>query len=832
MLGAIYEFCPFVTQVSGYVRMIIVWMFGHKHAHGDTVFRYPTLKDMQALLWLANNARDPAVIDCSYQALAGLHRPPESSLDIGPVALSKSDPNDHLPPIIPLQLDEETTLKSLLSIMIDRYEKLTTGSLHLINNPEMSAARYLNAILALAAHIRRLPDQRTAADGFGRNENGDIALSNMEPGMDSANTGLPISLSKLLTMTESLWNSDELRFRADTYASLLAAGFEIVQLVIASHFSKPTSRNRRPSDGGSFAETRSMESKDAHIIDVTPPDLNSYQEHKLHDIRAYYSRWLVRVSTLLCLHANNQITIGSWQLNKLLRSVAAAAGIDILNPPGSISTHHPQNEVSSHQTYRFVVPFGEGRDYTIRSDDLRMGPLGSLVDLLRKRPGSKDESMITTCYAALEAYAALAPVLLQQVLGLSRPELAAAFSRDNWTDAPTTDIAGMRYIAMRQALLTARYLALSRTTSRRHFKFAADVFDLMDVCMDGDDTTSFQNGSYLALAHYNNELVPILELIGQDDANLELVPGGMKFDLTNIAQVWVDNRHVTPLEYSSTPNCWPPLIRMLEKAKLPTTGVNRMLQAMIRRLRSAETSGRETVAPWDQTPAIQYLYCFTHTPYVLASLAQTGSHKKYTKAVVMGITQIVHLAAGNDPGLIVDPVELRSDAVPGFLDAASLVTKYCSGVADRNKMLLEFLVDVSQLLKIAAGDSASRQFLAQHSAVLDMWGALRRIEGDESALQLATQLRAAGEQLGINFQDRKSRRSKKAKTRAAKKRYSSSDDSSGEGSGSEEEEASEDFQSKEAGTTDDDASDEEGVSNEEGSSSSSDSSSESDDDSS
>jgi hypothetical protein len=34
-----------------------------------------SVKDIQALLWLAHNARDPTVVGCSYQALAGLHRP-------------------------------------------------------------------------------------------------------------------------------------------------------------------------------------------------------------------------------------------------------------------------------------------------------------------------------------------------------------------------------------------------------------------------------------------------------------------------------------------------------------------------------------------------------------------------------------------------------------------------------------------------------------------------------------------------------------------------------------------------------------------------------------
>ncbi|KAG8792770.1 hypothetical protein FRC12_004924 [Ceratobasidium sp. 428] len=101
MLGAIYDHCPFVTQVSGYVRMAIVALFGRKHADGNPVSKYPTLRDLQALLWLTNNARDPAVTDCSYQALAGLHRPPEDVYGVGQMNRSDADLVDDSIPVIP-----------------------------------------------------------------------------------------------------------------------------------------------------------------------------------------------------------------------------------------------------------------------------------------------------------------------------------------------------------------------------------------------------------------------------------------------------------------------------------------------------------------------------------------------------------------------------------------------------------------------------------------------------------------------------------------------------------------------------------------------------------
>lgn len=79
LFGAIYEFCPFVTQISAYIRSVLIFYAKEwvaetggiskrdKHPHDDT-----TDEDLHALLWLAENARDPPAGDCSYQALAGL----------------------------------------------------------------------------------------------------------------------------------------------------------------------------------------------------------------------------------------------------------------------------------------------------------------------------------------------------------------------------------------------------------------------------------------------------------------------------------------------------------------------------------------------------------------------------------------------------------------------------------------------------------------------------------------------------------------------------------------------------------------------------------------
>ncbi|KAG8792769.1 hypothetical protein FRC12_004923 [Ceratobasidium sp. 428] len=618
----------------------------------------------------------------------------------------------------------------------------------------MSVARYLNAILALAAHIRYLPRGARTVQNLNNSEEGALTLLDESLIPVNIDTGLPISPFKLLAMTESLWANDRPRFSADTYASLLVAGVEIMQLVVSTHFGNYSQirKHYQKTTERSSIKPHATAIKGAHVIDSSPPNKNSDSSNRLSDLRAHYSRWLIRVSTMICLHANSEITIGTRQLDKLLHSLTVAAGIDLLNPLEHTSTHHPQSEVPGQRAYRFIVPFGKDRRYTIQSDDLRMGPLGSILDLLRMRPGLKDESFISTQRAALVAYAALAPVLMQQVLGSSREELQIALDIDSLPSASRSGLSGTRYTAMRQTLITARYLAHSRMKNPLYAKYALDVFRLMDACVAADDaSSSFEFGALLALARHSDDIIPMLEFAGESDKNLKLLPRRLQYILMDIAQLVVEGQYISPLEHTFTPSCYPPLLRMIKSAKYPSDGVKDVLQAMIRRMRSGDSSNHDADSPRDRIPPIQFLFCFTHEPLAFTLLAHAGTQRQYVKPVVTFITQVVHLAANRDPALTVDPVELRPPAVRGFLDAVSVVAKYCSGVSDKSQMLMEFFDDAFTLLKVASEDTTSKEVLVNHIASQDMWDALNRVKGDSTTLEMAKTLQNVGERLGMTF---------------------------------------------------------------------------------
>ncbi|KAG8707449.1 hypothetical protein FRC08_000486, partial [Ceratobasidium sp. 394] len=76
--GATYSACPFKTQLSKYLSALIPPAFKDTSGSEDSqnvasTGMETTNDELQALLWLMQNARDPAVCDCACQALVGLH---------------------------------------------------------------------------------------------------------------------------------------------------------------------------------------------------------------------------------------------------------------------------------------------------------------------------------------------------------------------------------------------------------------------------------------------------------------------------------------------------------------------------------------------------------------------------------------------------------------------------------------------------------------------------------------------------------------------------------------------------------------------------------------
>ncbi|KAG9120242.1 hypothetical protein FRC07_004348 [Ceratobasidium sp. 392] len=731
LLGICYEFCPFMTQLSGYIRHAITNLFNQTRIHqGQGSSKHPTLKDMEAILWLANNARNPAVVECSYQALAGLYQPIDAN----------SDTENSNKPCMTGHLGGGNTLKPLLAVVVSRFEQCTVSLIHLNCDPEMPINRYLHAIMALASHIRYLPgdDQR-------------VNLCQCTPEEDTMHsephTGYSIIASQFLKTTMSLWRHDGLGFSANICASLLVAEMEIMQLV-----EKP----RQLNDGSNHLQLLGNQPTPAtpdHVaIPLVPLGPNSFLATGQKELTDYCHLWPARVSILLSLHARNQITVETTHLKDLLCSLNQAASCDVLNPPEFASAHYTHNQEHTRQNYCSPGLVTDAGSIMMQSDSQYSEPLGSLVRLLDNRLIPHEVPLVQMCLCALNAYSAWAPIVLQQALGFDRTELRDAFDINKLCQGAVIDIAGVRNIAMRQALLTIRFMGISETTDSNHFKLVEDVFSLMANCLSQDRASGSEVGSHIVLAQHSDELVPILQFVGASDSNMSLLSTSSIRHLINLARFRVAEWDVTPCQYSLTPKCFPPLIRMIGLGGLSSKEAEEMLQAMIGRMLLGDDHFRQKPnVIWSKVPAIDYLRCFIHEALGFSSLAIIGSQEKYEKAVVAAVVEITNLAAGHHPGLAINRVELVSSAVPGFLAALILVAQYYSKTLEDQGTFVDFSNNAIDLLEAASEDVTSKKLMSKSRAMQNLWGALHLISENPTAQDVAGRLYKVGQGTEVEF---------------------------------------------------------------------------------
>jgi hypothetical protein len=495
------------------------------------------------------------------------------------------------------------------------------------------------------------------------------------------------------------------------------------------------------------AETKSvvsarlpMTDKTAHVIDIHQVSSHSNLEDRIASLRACYSRLVLRISQLLWLHTSQKISIEPYYIHSLLNSIHTTARASVLHPFGSISTHHPQTNSSGIGQYRFIIPVPRDTLYTVRSDDLNGSPLGSLIAILRMRPSIKEELLLQTRMAALFAFSALAPVLLQQHLGISRAELLDVLNFKTWPHTPPGDMQGIRYIAVRQMLLVLRYMGRCLPAAAPHLDFFYAVTELIFDYVAEDNKEPGYEGPRLAIAHNCGDLIPLLEFAGASESNLSMLTNNMMFNLIDTTRLTITSEGITPCDTLLTPSCFPPLIRMIGLTTNLDTSAEQLLQAIVRRMRRRDSDPQQKDIPWNNIPSIDYLHRFTRTDQGFAALADSARNEDYVEVVTSAIADITRLAAGQDLASVVSPIELCTPAVPGFLEVISTMAKYCSGVKDRDSMLLGFSKDALDLVAVALKDEESKEHIIAHSAYHDLGSALQAVEDLDAAKALTDRL--------------------------------------------------------------------------------------------
>ncbi|KAG8730044.1 hypothetical protein FRC12_020544 [Ceratobasidium sp. 428] len=481
---------------------------------------------------------------------------------------------------------------------------------------------------------------------------------------------------------------------------------------------------------------------------MTPLGTTSRSDADLYDLRAQYSRALTRASTLIWFHTQSKAATGSVSLNRLLNALHTAASCDALNPAASLSTHHPQSAANDSNQFQFVMPYNASSWYYFNPSDLSGGLLGDLTALLRMSPKGQEESALQTRVLAVRAFSALAPVLMQQTLGVDRQELRSHFDFTTWSDAAKLDMNAVRYAASRQALELVRFISPYLDTHSGHITQCCNSLRVI-----GDYLTEHQEQGYsalLAMAHSGDGIIPLIEFSASSEENYAIVAPKAAFLLIDQVRL-----HLEPgLALCNTlfpPSCFSPLIRIIEHASNDAQSVQELLQLMVQRIRDQKPQPFEQLdVARPLIPGIEYLHRFTHTAGGFSALVSAGLEKKHTEVVVTNAAQFIRLAAGNDAEYTVNDVELLPDAVPGFLDAVSMVSNFCSGKPDQDGLLLDFSQDVFRLLTVILRDTASKEMVVQRSSYHDWFSALKAVKENAVALELLQKVEALGLELGVD----------------------------------------------------------------------------------
>lgn len=552
----------------------------------------------------------------------------------------------------------------------------------------------------------------------------------------------------VLSLLETLWSNNNPPFSANSYASVLTAQVELLSLAASSQI-RGSRLPTRPTPGAPFSALAGLMTinRVANVIDIPMANPGPFQHEQLTELRASYSRSLCRISYLLWLYSERRIRIDTGTLCEMLYAVRTAAASENLNPHDSVSTHHQQRNAKISSSFRIAVPVVGAKTLHYDIEDFYMGPLGSLIDLLRMKQDLAGESLLRTRTAAVKAFSAIAPVLLQQVLQLDRAELRREFDFRPWPGLSTFDAKGVWYVAVRQMLLTLRYLGPRILESVEYPTFCLHALNLIFDYVAEDKESGYE-GPRRGIADGGENLVPLLELMGTNEAALEKLSHSAMFYI--IDMVYVDI--VTDLKLSHTtltPICFPPIIRIFKHANVGGDIVAVILNSMLSRIRDSEALARKKGSRWNHLPPLEYLKCFTQTDKGFSALADAAGYESHLEAVATAATEFTHIAAGRDQGFEVVSIELHTSAVPGFLDVVSFVADHCSGNTERQSMLLEFSQNAVDLLEIASKDEESREIITQHPGCNKLCSALKAIGEDIIAHERLEQAKRFKDELGI-----------------------------------------------------------------------------------
>ncbi|CAE7111673.1 unnamed protein product [Rhizoctonia solani] len=682
LLGTLIPFCPFVTEISRYLRQVLgIWLgkwlqlqqiddrFAERQS-GAT-----TLADIRAVSWLAENAQDPMVIDCSYQALAGIR-----------LSSEVADPNE--------RLGNETkewykSLKPMFPALLSRFDATIRKGREIASTRGANLARFARAMVELSAFLdkNRQDTQSPNHDGKSKSRFRDGIRPKLESLAFYSSPSLSIVIPRMeqaLGALDGAWRDEHPPFSADSYACLTAAELRLVASNSVLSYAPAQPDTPAPSPAPDTT------------IDITPP---SRERLPLQTLQNVYYRALARASIQLRYHSDARTPIGPFALVYLLDALRIASKCPNLNPhgtqedlrPDEIQAAEPGTNSSrlrskDDKTPNFIVPVFSFENY-VRPTDLARGPLGAIVRVLANTSlRSHSTEVISDRYtdglrvrlAAVRALSSLAPVVLQRWFTekVSRSGSDRAFQESttsfyaNWpdVDATVTDSPKLEGTVATHLLLLIRAVGphIERAGAMSLVEFSLAELNRIAI------TSPFS--AHLALRRrVSQDFVPLLKFAAADMKGADgrpLMNETTKSHILNLLTFEITGKNQIP-RVPVVPESLPLLLRVTQDLTRNPELVRSVLKYVVARVRETKDS-------------MEYLRVFTRSNQGYSLLVAIGrAHEANIEPIVSAILQITYIAAGSGVILLQDGIAVGAPAIPGLLDAISLVTRHTIETPDK-----------------------------------------------------------------------------------------------------------------------------------------------------
>ncbi|KAG8688944.1 hypothetical protein FRC09_012654 [Ceratobasidium sp. 395] len=491
-----------------------------------------------------------------------------------------------------------------------------------------------------------------------------------------------------LNTIDRFWNGDRPGLSPDVYALILAAELRLIETITLAYCSDPLPENLSFSPTSPAALEpmsivyNSTPSTPGVAIQMTSESRQPSQEMvSLFQLRARYSRVLVRIGSLLGHYNDHPGSISAQPLVYLLESIRLPAQCTELNPAFHMSTCLIQTRNSD------ALPLFQMRDTGISMEPLDIGNKDLIISGLLQVISSAGASDIYDVeQAGRRALHIIGPILFRQWAHMvdnlpenaQRDSTALQFVENALVYWPPLDTTGKEDGASSRWALKELFVIATAALSLAEYKQVSELPDTAMAALYQKANARPGRAPLFFMVKHNSGL--FTDLVRYACLNHDKVPSDA---IDTVVRLLVIKRcGVTLFRHGSTsPDSIPYVLRLLGKLPHHLPEVELILSEILGKLKG-EDQKRATIHP--------YISPFTVQPDGFASLLCVAEQPEYVMATVNCIMKITH---------IVCEYQILAPAIPPFLEAVQLVVDKIISKPRKIRLLEDFVSDFMVILR-------------------------------------------------------------------------------------------------------------------------------------